>query len=323
VPVTSAPVANSRKSPWRRARHIPRRFVDEVIRVHQRWIRARERHLWRVIGNGFARPVLDRWGLFREDRTEGINRLRSIAGLTPLLKYRPGTVPSELWSPRRLNILIRELRLRSYLEIGVLDGETFANVNARRRCGVDPTALFDPVLLPRGATFAVTTSDAFFATIRHGKRFDVAFIDGLHTVDQTYRDVINTFSHMRNGVILIDDTVPSDEYSAIPDRESSFLARDAAGLDGRPWHGDVWRVVTLLDRHHRELEWRTIIDEGNPQTLVWRRRRGAVVAAASNEEIERVMTTTYVEEFANGVPDYFHPASESTALAECIASLRH
>jgi hypothetical protein len=275
-----------------------------------------------VIGNGFARPFLDRWGLFREDRTEGINRLRSIAGLTPLLKYRPGTVPSELWSPRRLNILIRELRLRSYLEIGVLDGETFANVIARRRYGVDPTPLFDAVLLPRGATFAVTTSDAFFATIRRSKRFDVAFIDGLHTVDQTYRDLINTFSHLRSGVILIDDTVPSDEFSAIPDQAASYLARDAAGLEGRPWHGDVWRVVMLLDRHHPELEWRTIVDEGNPQTLVWRRRRGAIVAAVSYEEIALVMRTTYVEEFARGVPHYFHPTSESAALAECVSSLR-
>jgi len=274
-----------------------------------------------VIGNGFARPLLDRWGLFREDRTEGINRLRSIAGLTPLLKYRPDAVPSELWSPRRLNILIRELRLRSYLEIGVLEGETFANVNARRRYGVDPSPLFDAVLLPRGATFAVTTSDVFFATIRRSKRFDVAFLDGLHTVDQTYRDLINTFSHLRSGVILIDDTVPIDEFSAIPDQEASYLARDAAGLEGRPWHGDVWRVVMLLDRHHPELEWRTIIDEGNPQTLVWRRRRAAVVAA-SHEEIALALQPTYVEEFARGVPDYFHPTSESAALAECISSLR-
>jgi hypothetical protein len=231
-------------------------------------------------------------------------------------------VPSELWSPRRLNTLIRELHLSSYLEIGVLDGETFANVNARRRYGVDPHPLFDAVFLPRGASFAVMTSDAFFATIRKSKHFDVAFIDGLHTVDQTYRDLINTFSHLRSGVILIDDTVPSDEFSAIPDQEASYLARDAAGLEGRPWHGDVWRVVMLLDRHHPELEWRTIIDEGNPQTLVWRRRRGANVAAASNEEIALVMQTTYVEEFADGVPHYFQPTSESAALAECISSLR-
>ena len=313
--VTSAAVASSLNNPLRRARNIPRRVIDEGIRV-------RQRHFWRVIGNGFARPFLDRWGLFREDRTEGINRLRSIAGLLPLLTYRPNPVPDELWSPRRLNILIRELHLRSYLEIGVFEGETFANVKARRRYGVDPSPLFDAVLLPRGSTFAVMTSDAFFSTLRASKRFDVAFIDGLHTFEQTYRDVINTFSHLRSGVILIDDTVPIDEYSAIPDQGASYRARDEAGLEGRPWHGDVWRVVMLLDRHHPELEWRTMIDQGNPQTLVWRRRRAAIVTAASNEEIALVTHPTYTDEFAHGVPNYFHPTSESAALADCISSLR-
>jgi hypothetical protein len=283
----------------------------------------RQRHLWKQVANGFARPFLDRWGHFREAREDEINRFRSMAELPLLLKYRPGTVPDELWSPRRINALVRELHLTSYLEIGVLEGETFANVDVRRRYGVDPDPLFDAVLLPRGSTFAVMTSDTFFATLRKSQRFDVAFIDGLHTVEQTYRDLINTFAHLSGGVVLIDDTLPSDEYSAIPDQQESYRARDEAGLEGRPWHGDVWRVVTLLDRHHPELEWRTIIGEGNPQTLVWRRRRRAKVTAASADEIALAKQPTYSEVFTNGVPDFFHASSESQALGECVQSLRH
>ena len=301
-------------SPLRRALNTPRRVVDE-------WIRMRQRQLWKQIANGFARPFLDRWGHFREPREDGINRLRSIAELPPLLKYRPGLVPAELWSPRRINYLVRELHLRSYLEIGVFEGETFANVEVRRRYGVDPDPLFDPVLLPRGSKFAVMTSDAFFAMIRPSKHFDVAFIDGLHTVEQTYRDLINTFAHLRGGVVLIDDTVPSDEYSAIPDQQESYRARDAAGLEGRPWHGDVWRVVMLLDRHHPELEWRTIVDGGNPQTLVWRRQRGAEVSATSDSEVILATQPTYADVFAAGVPPYFFATSETDALAECVRSL--
>jgi hypothetical protein len=282
----------------------------------------RQRRIWKQIANGFARPFLDRFGHFREEREQGINRLRSIAGLPLLLKYRPGDVPEALWSPRRINTLVRELHLRSYLEIGVLEGETFANVVVRRRYGVDPEPQFDPVLLPRGATFAVMTSDAYFTTLRPSTRFDVAFIDGLHTVEQTYRDLINTFAHLRRGAVLIDDTVPSDEYSAIPDQQASYRARDEAGLEGRPWHGDVWRVVTLLDRHHPELEWRTITDEGNPQTLVWRRRRGTPVTPASAEEIDLAKQPSYVEVFADGVPPHFFAVSESEALDACVRSLR-
>jgi len=299
----------------RRARNLPRRVLDEIVRL-------RQRHLWKTIGNGFARPFLDRWGVFREGRTDGINYLRSLAGLAPLLDYRSGPVPEELWSPRRLNVLIRECHFRSYLEIGVFEGETFANVRARRRCGVDPNPLFDAVLLPRGATFAVMTSDEFFRAMRPSRRFNIAFLDGLHTFEQTYRDMISTFAHLTNGVILIDDTVPIDEYSAIPDQAASYRARELAGLEGRPWHGDVWRVVMMLDRHHPELEWRTIIDEGNPQTLVWRRRRGATVVMASAEAIALTMLPSYDEEFAVGVPDYFVPMSESEALSQCVSSLR-
>jgi len=289
--------------------------ADELIRL-------RQRHFWKVIANGFARPVLDRWGYFREDRTEEINELRMIAGLPFVLKYRPDHVPVELWSPRRINFLIHELHLNSYLEIGLFEGETFANVKARRRYGVDPAPMFDAAFSPRRSKLAVMTSDAFFSSIRPSLRFDVAFIDGLHTFEQGYRDVINTLTHLRAGVIVIDDTVPSDEYSAIPDQDESYRARDDAGLEGRPWHGDVWRVMTLLDRHHGELEWRTIVDEGNPQTLLWRRRRGATVTAASVEEVALAKDSAYADVFANGVPEYFRPTTEIRALAECVQSLR-
>jgi len=239
-----------------------------------------------------------------------------------MLQFRPEPVREGAWSPRRINALVRELHLRSYLEIGVFEGETFVDVVTRRRYGVDPNPPFDAVYLPYGAKFAVMTSDEFFATIRHSKRFDIAFVDGLHTVEQTYRDVINVFAHLRHGVVLIDDTVPSDEISAIPDQVESYRQRDAAGLDGRPWHGDVWRVVTLLERHHPELEWRTIIDDGNPQTLVWRRRRGTNVRAASDDAVALAKMSSYAEEFAEGVPRYFHATTESNALSDCVQSLR-
>jgi len=166
------------------------------------------------------------------------------------------------------------------------------------------------------------TSDEFFRTIRPSKRFDIAFLDGLHTFEQTYRDMINTFAHLTNGVIMIDDTVPSDEYSAIPDQTASYVARDLAGLDGRPWHGDVWRVVMMLNRHHPELAWCTIIDEGNPQTLVWRRRRGDAVRSVGENEIALAALPTYLEEFVDGVPTYFHSMSEPLALAACVSALR-
>jgi hypothetical protein len=43
--------------------------------------------------------------------------------------------------------------------------------------------------------------------------------------------------------------------------------------------------------------------------------------SAGVDEIARATLPTYVEEFADGVPAYFHSMSERLALAECVAAL--
>jgi len=75
----------------------------------------------------------------------------------------------------------------------------------------------------------------------------------------------------------------------------------------------------LFDRHHPELEWRTIIDAGNPQTLVWRRVVCESDGGGGRRDCRRD-DTTYADEFVDGVPGYFCAASESVALAECVSS---
>lgn len=298
-----------------RLAHAPLRLAQEVTRSRQRHERAmQDRHL--------VRPHLDMWGDFREARLDQINVVREVKKLPNILRYRPGPLEEDHWSARRINFLAGSFpRWSRYLEIGVFEGRTLENVKIRRRVGVDPAPRFDLDHLPHGARMHVTTSDAFFANAGPGVRFDVAFIDGLHTAQQTYRDVINTFAHVARGPVLIDDTVPLDEISAIPDQEESYRQRDAAGLRGRQWHGDVWRVVVLLERHHDELEWRTITGEGNPQTLVWRRRYGTPIVSATASQIAEAMEPSYRETFAGGTPDFFHSMSESQALDECVAGL--
>jgi len=87
----------------------PRRVLDE-------WVRLRQRHLWNQIGNGFARPVLDA-GSVREGRTDGSTTC-ALSRSRAAVELSSGPVPEQLWSPRRLNVLIRECHFRSYLEIG-------------------------------------------------------------------------------------------------------------------------------------------------------------------------------------------------------------
>ena len=110
------------------------------------------------------------------------------------------------------------------------------------------------------------------------------------------------------GVVLLDDTVPSSAEAASRDR-------DASQREASVWQGDVYRVVMLLDRHHRDvLDWATVTDGGKPQTVVWRRIPGPV-RAVSDQLVEATAAATYDDVFADGVPEFFHPMSWSATLS--------
>src|ERR1022692_2180630 len=79
----------------------------------------------------------------------------------------------------------------SYLEIGVHSGETFHAVKAKRKVAVDPKFAISPE--NREASDVVVyhevTSDIYFGELASSdEQFDVIFLDGLHTLEQTLRD---------------------------------------------------------------------------------------------------------------------------------------
>ena len=252
--------------------------------------------------------------------TSAANRRREAAGQPRLLYRRPVPFGPQMHSPRRINALLAGLPSRSdYLEIGVFTGFTLQDVRAPHRVGVDPDPRFDVTDLPRGIEFHTLESDAYFAALDPAARFDVAFIDGLHTYEQTYRDLINALAHVRDGVILLDDTVPDDELTAIPDQAESLAVRAAAGITGLRWHGDVWKVVVAISRLHPELSYRTITNRGNGQTVVWRTSPDEPVATPSPAELEAIGALTYAEVLADGLPDWFNPMDEDAAIRAALA----
>jgi hypothetical protein len=176
------------------------------------------------------------------------------------------------WSVRRIGRLAEALGARTYLEIGVGRGGTFRSVTMPQRTGVDPAFRFDTQLVADESTrLFETTSDAWFASLAFDTTFDIVFLDGLHTAEQTYRDLCHALAHThRRSVILLDDTLPSDPWSAVPDRARSLRLRGLQDPDGVPWHGDVFKVVALIHGFHGDLDYRTIVGSGNPQTLIWR-----------------------------------------------------
>jgi hypothetical protein len=148
------------------------------------------------------------------------------------------------WTVRRLNRLIEARNYKKYLEIGVSRGTTFSSIRCNSKTGVDPHFRFDwSNYKEPGAKLFETTSDNFFSE-SDDISFDCIFIDGLHTFEQTIKDIISSMEVLENGgAILIDDTVPIDAFSALRSQDEALAERKRAGLAGQFWHGDVYKVL--------------------------------------------------------------------------------
>jgi len=224
------------------------------------------------------------------------------------------------WSVRRINSLHTALpHLQNYLEIGLAKGRTFEHVTLPNRVGVDPNPQFNVDSLPARTSVFVATSDEFFASV--SDTFDVVFLDGLHTYQQTYRDLLAALGVTPTGVILVDDVVPSDEASALPDEAVSLATRRRLGLPGKKWHGDVFRMVMCLVDHHPELAFRTIVGSGNEQLLVWQEEPGNDSVPVDTDVLDQYAAFSFDDVFGGGVPASFLPTHESVALTDAVKIL--
>jgi hypothetical protein len=194
--------------------------------------------------------------------------------------------------PRRLNAMGQMIGWRSYLEVGVADGRTFVEIKCPRKVGVDPKFLFDTTARPSTEVFHTMTSDSYFSDPALYEVFDLVYLDGLHTYPQTLADLRNALDRTAAGsIILIDDVLPSDPFSAIPDLGKSRLFRRQYGNNptSRAWHGDVYKVIVYIHDYLPDLSYATFNTGGNPQTVVWREpRASAVTYTLSRNEIDRL-----------------------------------
>lgn len=223
-------------------------------------------------------------------------------------------------SVRRIRALADALNARCYLEIGVAKGVTFNSLTLPEKTAVDPRFAFDiaPYEKP-GVSFEQLPSDDFFSRLPRSQKFDIIFIDGLHEFEQTYRDFCNALSHASDStVIIIDDTKPSDVFSAIPEFRASISARKAAGLPGAPWHGDVFKVVFALHDFHPTYNYRTIGGSGNPQTLVWKSNQGWRKPIFNS--FERISRLSYFDLQTH--IEILRECGEEEALSLCLAEIR-
>lgn len=174
----------------------------------------------------------------------------------------------------RLNALAKLNGAQRYLEIGVRNGATFTRVGVPYRVAVDPDFRLRPEKFANEQTiFHAVTSDEFFSRLAapHGL-FDLIYLDGLHTFEQTFRDFCASlaFSHPRT-IWLIDDTVPVDRIAALRSQFASIVLRKLTLGKRCQWMGDVYRVVLAIHDFFPQFSLATF--QGHGQTVVWREAR--------------------------------------------------
>lgn len=168
----------------------------------------------------------------------------------------------------RINALIDVIGAKSYLEIGVHKGKTFRHIRAAKRVAVDPLFVFDiEGFRNENTLFFSCTSDEFFQ--KHATAvgpFDFIYLDGLHTFEQTFRDLISSLSLChRRSLILIDDTMPINIASADKFTNVHALKR-ILSIPEKDWMGDVFKVTVAA--HDFMPLWDYATFPGHGQTLL-------------------------------------------------------
>lgn len=165
----------------------------------------------------------------------------------------------------------------AYLEVGVFQGITFHNLEAAHKVAVDPNFRFD-VDAARAensnAQYHGVPSDEYFAGAE-GCLFDVIFLDGLHTFEQTLRDLTNAVAHLlEGGVVIIDDVRPSSYGASLPELGKIWLVKEAL-KENNEWMGDVYRLVYFIDTFMPAYSYATV-EENHGQLVMWRAARHPV-----------------------------------------------
>ena len=124
-----------------------------------------------------------------------------------------------------IEYLIIKNSYNDYLEIGCDKDQLFSKVNIKKKIGVDPVS---------GGNLK-KTSDEFFE--KNNQKFDIIFIDGLHTYKQVKKDILNSISCLNDdGIILVHDCMPDS------------LSKQAVPRYRMQWNGDVWKAIVDLRR---------------------------------------------------------------------------
>lgn len=182
--------------------------------------------------------------------------------------------------PSRINRIAKICSAQNYLEVGIFAGKTFNGVNVETKVGVDPmphSSLLDK------SNINVMTSDTYFSKNHEkGVKFDIIYLDGLHTFEQTLRDFNNSLHYSHDKTIwLIDDTVPVNFASAMDSLgEANEFYSKSNHNHPRPWMGTVYRLIYFIHDYLPNYSYMTYQEHG--QTVIYRKYRDNITPYLDN-----------------------------------------
>jgi len=131
--------------------------------------------------------------------------------------------PNNFYRWDLIEYLIEKNNYTNYLEIGCDQNQLFSKVLIENKIGVDPVS---------GGNIRKTSDDFFKENVN---KFDIVFIDGLHTYEQVKKDILNSVNFLNeNGIILVHDCMPDS------------LGKQAVPRYKMQWNGDVWKAIVDL-----------------------------------------------------------------------------
>ncbi|MCE7030764.1 class I SAM-dependent methyltransferase [Jiella avicenniae] len=199
-----------------------------------------------------------------------------------------------------VNAFVNKFENARYLEIGVASGKTFHNISASRKVAVDPKFQFNVEQAQQDnphASYFEIPSDAYFAQhVQKDQKFDVIYIDGLHTAEQTLRDLINAVDYLvDDGVIVIDDVSPPNYAAGVARSLEEFRTlREKLGIASAAWMGDVYKLIYFVDTFFQQYDYRIVADN-HGQMVLWRDPRQSVTDRRISE-VGDVPFATYIME---------------------------
>jgi len=139
-----------------------------------------------------------------------------------------------------------------YLEIGSRNGRSLSQ-STQNYIAIDPQfdLQYHVINSAKKMFFFQQTSDNFFSSKflqNNGIKPGVSFIDGMHLFEFALRDFINCEATMESsGLICLHDVCPYNSPQTT--RDISYMTELK-----RPWTGDVWKLVVILQRYRPDLK---------------------------------------------------------------------